>query len=90
MSLLFVSVPFIRVLFINILFINMSSMPSIRLLFMNTNNINLAINQQLSESNRAYNLSKQINAVNNGLSLKSRVIYCGTVICLIRNRMELR
>ena len=61
-------------------------MPSIRLLFMNTNNINLAINQQLSESNRAYNLSKQINAVNNGLSLKSRVIYCGTVICLIRNR----
>ena len=65
MSLLFVSVPFIRVLFINILFINMSSMPSIGLLFMNTNNINLAINQQLSESNRAYNLSKQINAVNN-------------------------
>ena len=55
-------------------------MPSIRLLFMNTNNINLAINQQLSESNRAYNLSKQINAVNNGLSLKSRVIYCGTVM----------
>ena len=61
----------IRVLFINILFINMSSMPSIRLLFMNTNNINLAINQQLSESNRAYNLSKQINAVNNALASKA-------------------